>query len=383
MERVKAAFVTPGSFPVPSPHSSSVEHVVAELSGRLAGQADCTVLGIQAKGYPAYEWREGVRYIRPSGRKGYLGAVIRELKNGGYQIIQVENRPRLAQSLKKAFLGKPVWLSLHSLTFVHPRRISSRELEAVFRRVDRIVANSHFLQEELAKRVPSCRSKIVVNHLGVRTDQFQPRWTEEGERLRTAKLQEIGLAGKKVVLYVGRLVELKGVHHLLRAFAQVVEREPEAVLVVVGSAFYGSKRLTPYVRRLHLLGNKLPANVLFVPYVPHDRIQDWFRLADVAVVPSPRKEAFGLVNIEAMATGVPVVAAEAGGLKEIVVHGTTGFLAPVSRLEETIAGHLLALLGDEPLRRALGQAGAARVQEHFTWEAAAGRWLELVRSSGI
>lgn len=383
MERPRLAVITPGSFPVPSGKSSSVEHTVSEWTARLAAMADCTVFGIRPKGYAKRETIRGVAYARPaaSRRRGYLAAVIRLLKKGRYDVIQVENRPRYVRAIRRAFPGVPVWLSLHSLTFLSERRIPPQELAACLSAADRIVVNSEFLKEEVASRVPSVRDRIFVNYLGVNLGQFTSRWTEEGMRKRERMLKKLGLQGRKIVLYVGRLVEMKGVHHLLEAFPAVAARHPDAVLVVVGSAYYGSKRKTAYVRRLHRMGSGMPRHVKFVSYVPHEQIQDWFRLADVVVVPSFNREAFGLVNVEAMATGVPVVATLAGGMKEIVLSGVTGYLVDPALVTEQLARRIGELLSDVRLRQELGEAGLRRVADTFTWEHTALRWLQLFRQT--
>lgn len=383
MQWPRIAVVTPGSFPVPSGRSSSVEQAVSEWTVRLTSMADVTVFGIRSRGYAKREVIRGVRYVRSAvPRRGrYVQAVIRQLKKGSYDIIQVENRPRYVKAIKKAMPGVPVWLSLHSLTFISGRNISSRELASYLLATDRIVVNSEFLKEEIAGRVPSVRDRIVVNYLGVNLEQFTSRWTEEGLNKRNRLLKKLGLSGRKVVLYVGRLLEMKGVHHVLEAFPAIAAREPDASLVIVGSAFYGSKRTTDYVRRLHRMGARMPRSVRFVPYVPHERIQDWFTIADVVVVPSSNREAFGLVNVEAMATGLPVVATSSGGMKEIVISEVTGYLVEPARVSEELAWRVGDLLADERLRQALGEAGLRRVWELFTWEHAAQRWMGYWRQT--
>jgi spore coat protein SA len=187
----------------------------------------------------------------------------------------------------------------------------------------------------------------------------------------------MGYTGKKIILYAGRLREIKGVHHLLEAMPRLAAQYPDAVLLVVGGAFYGSKRTTDYVRKLHRMARSLPRNVRFVPYVPHEQMPEWFRLADVAVMPSPRREAFGLVNVEAMASAVPVVAADSGGMREIILHEETGYLVPVGYLSGGIADAVGRLLADQELARRMGEQAAQRVREQFTWESAAVRWLML------
>src|SRR5690606_32060401 len=121
-----------------------------------------------------------------------------------------------------------------------------------------------------------------------------------------------------------------------------------------------------YVRRLHRMGNRMPKHVRFLSYVPHSRLADWFRAADVAVVPSVGKEAFGLVNVEAMASGVPVVASRIGGIREIVDDGENGYLIAPGMLAKRLPRLISRLLSDEDLRRRLGGNGAERVRQSFT-----------------
>lgn len=377
MNKPRIALVSPGSFIIPSDRSSSVEQVMKELAEELGRYAACTIYGIRQGGMKALEIRGNIRYIRPAGKKGYRAAVIDSLRREGYDLIQVDNRPRMAKAVKKALPAARVWLALHSLTFVSPKRIGRRELAACFRSVERIIVNSMFLQEEITRLVPEAAGKIHVVYPGVDTSRFISRWSFEGGLLRTERLRQLGYEHQKIVLYVGRLLEMKGVHYLLEAMGRVAAVVPEAVLIVVGGAFYGSKRVTPYVRRLHRMGRRLPRHIRFIPYVPHSAIPEWFRLADVVVVPSPRREAFGLVNVEAMAAGVPVIAAQAGGMKEIVVHGQTGLLVPADRLAEGIAQGLIQLFTDHEQKQQMGEAARSRVMEAFTWEQAALRWLGL------
>lgn len=375
MIKPKVALISPGSFIIPSGRSSSVEQVMEELAGRIGLYTDCTVYGIRTSGMRSSEFLGPVRYLRPSGRKSYLSAVIKSLWRENYDLIQVDNRPRMARSVKKALPGKRVWLALHSLTFVSQRHIGRRELADCFRHVERILVNSRYLEEEITRLVPEAAGKILVLYPGVNTGLFLPRWDGVGARLREEKLSVMGYAGKKIILYAGRLREIKGVHHLLAAMPRLAAQFPDVVLVVVGGAFYGSSRTTAYVRKLHRLARSLPRNVRFVPYVPHEQMPEWFRLADVAVVPSPRREAFGLVNVEAMASAVPVIAADSGGMREIIIHGETGYLVPVGALSSGIADAVSRLLADQELARRMGEQAACRVRECFTWDRAAADWL--------
>jgi len=220
-----------------------------------------------------------------------------------------------------------------------------------------------------------------VNHLGVDTDHFVTRWSEEGKRERERMLERMGLTGKKIIMYVGRLIEMKGVHHLLKAMPQIVGQVPEAVLLIIGSAHYGSNKVTPYVQELYRQADALRQHVRFIPFVSHDEISSWYRLADVLAVPSNETEAFGLVNVEAMACGVPVVATRSGGMKEIIEHGSTGYLIDIPLLGKELPLWISALLTDQERLRRMGETSIARVHERFTWEQTARRWMDWYQSA--
>ncbi|OXM87343.1 glycosyltransferase family 4 protein [Paenibacillus rigui] len=382
MSRPVVVIISPGSFAIPSATSSSVELVVEQVAKRLTREVQPVVIGKTVKGSAASEVIDGVSYVRvpASSPQAYIRKAARKLNELRPALIQVENRPRFARHLRRVHPNAAIWLVLHSLTFVSRPHIGDAELRRCLAAADRIVVNSNFLKEQLIRKAPAVRGKIAVNHLGVDMEAFISRWSEEGRALRERKLSELGYSGKKVILYVGRLIEIKGVHHLLQAMPQIAAQVQDVVLLVVGSAYYGSGRVTPYVQKLYRIARQMPRHIRFVSYVPHSEIAAWFRLADVLVVPSNKKEAFGLVNVEAMASGVPVVATRAGGMKEIIDHGVTGYLVDASVLNKELTPWIVTLLQQERLVRQLGEESIRKVREQFTWERTAERWLALYRS---
>nr|AFK65455.1 glycosyltransferase group 1 family protein [Paenibacillus mucilaginosus K02] len=377
--RIDVAVVTPGSFVIPSGKSSSVELVVEEVAARVGRRVRVAVLGRRSRVLPPEELRGGVKYARVPAPTpaGYIRNVSRRLEKLKPDIIQVENRPRFVRYLRRRHPRAKIVLSLHSVTFVSRPHIRLAELRRCLAAADRIVVNSEFIREEMERRDPRSRGKLVVNHLGVDPAGFASRWHGEGALRREAMTARLGLQGRRVLLYVGRLIPIKGVHHVLEAMPRIVQEVPNAVLLIVGSAFYGSKRTTPYVRRLHRMAKRMKEHVRFIPYVPHGEVADWFRLADVLVVPSGRREAFGLVNVEAMAAGVPVVATHAGGIPEIIEEGVTGLTVRLSSIGEELPERLAWLLRDEEAACRMGMMSVERVLEHFTWERTAERWLAL------
>jgi glycosyltransferase involved in cell wall biosynthesis len=163
----------------------------------------------------------------------------------------------------------------------------------------------------------------------------------------------------KVVLFCGRLSRLKGCEHLVDA-----ARDIDAEVFVLGD---GPERAA-LMRRA---GDN--DRVHFVGYVREPLLQQFYRRADVQVVPSVVDEAFGLVCVEAMASGTPVVATAVGGIPEIVADGDCGLLVEPGSAA-AIAGAVNHLLDRPMLRRRMGQRARRLVEERFTWDVIAGRF---------
>ncbi|MUT65869.1 glycosyltransferase family 4 protein [Paenibacillus sp. NEAU-GSW1] len=377
----KVAFVTPGSFPIPSGKSSSVERVIEKFVPLLQPHAEPRIYGRSTRGLARFGIVKGVRCERfnASNKKNYVAAISRRVATFSPSCIQVDNRPLYVLTLRRLFPHKRIWLSLHSSTFIGGKYISQATLRKCFRAADKIIVNSEFLMQVVARKAPETRSKLSVVYPGVEPDRFPSRFSDEGMSLRSMLRERKGLSGKKVVIFIGRLIPLKGVHHLLRVAPRLAKLQPELLIIIVGSPFYGSHRTTAYSRRLQALGRSCPANVRFVPYVPYSEVPNWFIAADIAVVPSGAREAFGLVNVEAMACGLPVVATRSGGMKEIIVDGETGFLIDPNRVQSELFNKLLLLLQNNELRDTMGQASRSRIEQNFTWQHTADRWLSLFK----
>ena len=225
--------------------------------------------------------------------------------------------------------------------------------------LDRIVAATEHERRLLTQiyRVPAGR--VVVIPLGVDLQQFTPG--DRGEARARLGVPPI----ERLLLAVGRIEPLKGLDILIRALAQLNQRLP-ATLAIIG----GDERAEPEVAKLRALAEELGVAeaVHFLGSRPHEALPDYYRAADVVVVPS-FYESFGLVAVEAMASGVPVVASRVGGLASTVADGRTGYLI-AWRCPEPFAEKIEVLLRNEPLRGAMG-AGAAERMRAYSWDAVA------------
>ncbi|MCP4538299.1 MAG: glycosyltransferase family 4 protein [Chloroflexi bacterium] len=172
----------------------------------------------------------------------------------------------------------------------------------------------------------------------------------EPQRIRA----ELGLKNAELLVYVGRLAEEKSLDFLLRAFARIVIRRPQARLLLVGKGMH-ERSLRRLARKLGL-----EKRIIFSGPVPHDEIPHYVAAADLFVFAS-LVETQGLVLIEAMAAGTPVVAVEAPGSADALSEGG-GIL--ISAQEETFADAVQMLLADHPRRRAMGEQAERAVQRY-------------------
>jgi phosphatidylinositol alpha-mannosyltransferase len=175
--------------------------------------------------------------------------------------------------------------------------------------------------------------------------------------------------GRLNVLFVGRLDKRKGFQHLLRAFTLVQEAVPEAQLLVVGA--YRPEEAQQYQR----VAEAQQIDVHFVGRVSDEDLARYYHTADVVCFPSTGSESFGLVLLEAMAVGRPVVASNIAGYREVMRHEVDGILVP-PKSYKALATALIHLLRDEPLRRRLGEAGRARAQR-YSWDQVGSETLDF------
>ncbi|MEV5242819.1 D-inositol-3-phosphate glycosyltransferase [Streptomyces cinnamoneus] len=242
----------------------------------------------------------------------------------------------------------------------------------IVRAADRLIANTDGEAEELVHHYEADPAKVAVVHPGVNLDRFRPA---DG---RAAARERLGLPADALVpLFAGRIQPLKAPDVLLRAVAELLDRQPalrsRIVVPVVGGPS-GSGMAKP--EGLQKLAARLGiADVVrFRPPVGQDRLADWYRAASVLVMPS-HSESFGLVAIEAQASGTPVVAASVGGLPVAVRDEVSGFLIP-GHDPADYADALGRFAADPQLVDRMGDA-AARHAQSFGWGAAAAGTAEV------
>jgi phosphatidylinositol alpha-mannosyltransferase len=166
--------------------------------------------------------------------------------------------------------------------------------------------------------------------------------------------------GKLNILFVSRLEKRKGLNYLLQAFRQVKEEIPNTRLIIVGPGTRLRRRYEKYVAKNGL------KDVIFVGLVSYGELPHYYQAADVFCAPAIASESFGIILLEAMSMGKPIVASNISGYANVVSHGVDGLLVPPAD-KDKLAKALVSLLGDESLRQEMGAKGRAKALEH-SWE---------------
>ncbi len=249
---------------------------------------------------------------------------------------------------------------------------------------DAVIAVSGGMRSDLLAHYPDLDpDRIVVIHNGIDTDEYRP---DTGTDLLAGFGVEVGVP---TVLFVGRVTRQKGIVHLLDALDHL--SQPCQVVLCAGQP--DTPEIGAEVRaRVDALGSGPHRIVWIDEMIPRPAVIQLMAQASVFVCPSIY-EPFGLINVEALACGTPVVATAVGGIPEIVVDGETGLLvdyvpspdhdgvpADPAQLAGDLAAAIDRLLADPNQADAMGRAGRARVEEHFAWPEIAARTAELYRS---
>ena len=234
---------------------------------------------------------------------------------------------------------------------------------------DRIIASTRHEYGSLVSLYQADQDRIRVVPAGVDLDMFRPgdqRWARD----------KLGLNGERIVLYVGRMDAIKGLDVLIHSVASMETPCNLKVLVIGGSKqdreFNNAQKLVNALEvadKIDLLGT-----------LEHESLPLYYQAADVCVVPS-YYESFGLVALESMACGTPVVASRVGGLQTVVKDNQSGYLVPW-HCPDAFAGRLEMLLTSDSLRKSLGRQ-ARELAKRLSWKATASSIVDVYAELGV
>ena len=370
--------VPPPELPVPAVQGGAVETLVTHLLRENERRGCLDLLCASIPDPAAAEQAKALRHTRmlyvarPRGARRYWPLVFIERCFGiaapydpWYQKVQLSLALELPPpDLIVAEGGNLTQCSAISRMFgrnrclahLHGQTACSHTMDDIY---GGVLALSEFIRDDYLKTSSLDRQHAYILHNCIDTARFTPGAPDAALRA------SLGFAPEDfVVLFCGRLEPDKGIHKLLEAMAAV--DDARCKLLIVGSPFFGRTQSSPFLRKLEQQAHALGDRVRFTGYVPNENLPDYYRLADLVCVPTLVEEAAGLVAVEAMGCGRPVLATRSGGMPEYL-QGSQAIL--VDRGPELAAqlSWAIRMLHEHPdLCAQMGAAGARAAQRFST-----------------
>lgn len=386
---------------------------VYELSKRLQNEGfEIVVLAPHHKGAKRFEIMDGMKvyrfpYFWPAKyqRLCYEGGILPNLKRSNLAKIQVPllflselfYAMKLIRKEKidiihshwiipsglvgafcKRILRKKHILTIHAAglfglkKFPFKRKIT----DFIVKHCDRITVVSSYIYEELLnliqpKFVNNIKTRIKIVSMGVNTALFRPNVDKSKLKIK------YNIKIENVLLFIGRLVEKKGLSYLIQAMPKIVSKSPNTELIICGDGPL-RKDLEQLVKKMHL-----EKFIRFTGYVTGQKKIDYFSLSDILIVPSivtqsGDTEGLPVVILEGLAAGKAVVASNVSGVKDIIKEGYNGFLVK-QKDPAIIAEKVLELINNKELMRSISR-NASVTSKKYDWGVIGKKYVAIIKS---
>jgi glycogen(starch) synthase len=349
---------------------------------------DVHLFTLDFPGSPEYEEMEGVKVYRASTELGhpnfltwvllfnhFLSKKMADVTSKvDFDVMHVHDWLAAFSGITfKHYTKKPMVLTVHSTEIGRAQGLHSPDSFSINGiewwsnyEANRVIVCSQSMKDEICNHFNLPQNKVDVIPNAIDASKYEIPVD------RGAVRQRYGVGwGEKLVLCVGRLVPQKGVEYFIRAIPKIARRFPEAKYVIVGEGW--SRDLLEGEARASGHADK----IRFTGFASDIEVINLMTSADVLVVPSIY-EPFGIVALEGMATGVPVVASQVGGLAEVIEHDKTGlFVYP--RSPDSIAWGIGRILSDPDHARWIAENAKEKLHKAYSWEAVAMKTVEVYK----
>lgn len=315
-------------------------------------------------------------YLSEWYHRAYTEQVARDLKTQNCDIVHLINFVQFAPVIRRHNPNVQIVLGMQCDWLAQlDKDILSRYLD----NVDLVTGCSEHVTAGGRERFERLKNRSFTLYNGVDVSRFHGIEPQADKKVKS-------------IVFVGRTSPEKGLHDLIPAFTKVHERFPDAQLKIIGddgitaksfivdlssdkhvqdlakyydATFMGTSSYPQYLR--NLIPENLRDKVIFTGGLPHRQVVQHVQEADVFVLPS-LSEAFGMPIVEAMGCEIPCVVTNIGGMKEVVVDGETGYIAPPAN-PDALADALIRVLENPEAARKMGKAGQERAKKLYAWEA--------------
>ena len=374
-KRPRVLLVPPPDLPVPAVQGGAVETLLTHLIRENERQGKLELLCASVPDEAARRAAEGLLHTkmlyiaRPHGHRRYWPMVFVErclgiaapydpwyqkvqlslaLEPPGPDLIVAEGGNLTQCSAISRMFGRR-----RCLAHLHGQTACSPVMDTIY---GGILALSEFIRDDYLKTSTLDPKRAYIWYNCVDTQRFRPGPPPLALRTR------LGFGDRDfVVLFCGRLDPDKGIHKLMEALALLPV--PQIKLLIVGSPFFGRTQQSSFLRRLEQQARALGNRVQFTGYIPNEDLPDYYRLADLVCVPTLVEEAAGLVAVEAMACGRPVLATRSGGMPEYLEGSQAMLVERGENIADQLAWSIRMLYEHPALCAEMGAAGAKRAKD--------------------
>jgi glycosyltransferase involved in cell wall biosynthesis len=349
---------------------------------------DVHLFTLDFPGSPEYEEMDGIKVYRASTELGHPNFLTWVLlfnhflskrmadvtKTVDFDVMHVHDWLAAFSGISfKHYMKKPMVLTVHSTEVGRAQGLHSPDSFSIngiewwsTYEANRVIVCSQSMKDEICNHfnIPEEKVDVIPNAIDATKYQIPVD--------RSAVRQRYGVGwGEKLILCVGRLVPQKGIEYFIRAIPAIARRYPEAKYIVVGEGW--SRDILEAEARASGQAHK----ITFTGFASDKDVIELMTSADVLVVPSIY-EPFGIVALEGMATGVPVVASQVGGLAEVIDHDRTGlFVYP--RSPDSIAWGIDRILSDPDHAKWITENAKEKLHKAYSWEAVAMKTVEVYK----
>ena len=268
----------------------------------------------------------------------YINSVLNDLKIRNelekYDYVIVENIGRFVPIIKRNLKSKVI-LHLHNDYL----NINTENKEEIVESADSIWCVSEFIANQVRKISPK-EEKVKVLYNGINLDDFK----KDISLIEKEKLKEkLNISENDFVyIYVGRIMPEKGVKELILAYKKVKEIHDNVKLLIVGGTVEINKNKNKYVKELYKISKEDKRSIIFTGKVEHSDLIEYYSIANAQIVPSIWNEAFGLIILEGMSMGIPLIVTKSGGIPEIL--GKNAIYVERENLVEELSREMLKII---------------------------------------
>jgi glycosyltransferase involved in cell wall biosynthesis len=237
----------------------------------------------------------------------FLNQAIRNINKQNFDIVLIEGRPDFVIPIKLQ-ISAPIYLHIHTDIF-NSNTIDGKKIISLS---EKIIANSQFIKSRILTLGEYYEKKVIVLQNAVDVDVFNKKKYIEFNEMFRSKYRISPY--EKIIIFCGRFDPSKGVKELVLAFEKLNNKSTR--LVIIGSPWFSSNNKNDYVQKVKGLAKNYRDRIIFTGYIDHNDLPKYYSVADIAVFPSLCDEAAGLVIIEALSSGLPVITTITGGIPE-------------------------------------------------------------------